>query len=269
MATKDQKIKSLELENIDLGEKLNGVSEIAGDLFIGLALAADMIQEQQAMLEIDALVLSIADEVIGQQKNEINRMQRAESRRQSQEEEEKRNKAKLAEVRNMPSLVDWALVNVEATANGMDFTAKPDRWGRKRVTTTDINSDGSNGVTVATTKGKANLRFTVPVFGSFEVNAKITHTETGSDPQSAFVTIQNTLVFKFKMGGKKYRVTITAGGDVRRGCGDWYADTHRSTTTVDYWCDSCETWHYQDDFRTGVKTSPVNTERRSSGCGGY
>ena len=174
MATKDQKIKSLELENIDLGEKLNGVSEIAGDLFIGLALAADMIQEQQAMLEIDALVLSIADEVIGQQKNEINRMQRAESRRQSQEEEEKRNKAKLAEVRNMPSLVDWALVNVEATANGMDFTAKPDRWGRKRV-----------------------------------------------------------------------------------------------TTTVDYWCDSCETWHYQDDFRTGVKTSPVNTERRSSGCGGY
>ncbi len=266
MATKDQKIKSLELENIDLGEKLNGVTEIAADLILDLAVAVNMLEEKQAMLDLDALMLSVAQEAIGQKNDRIYELERAERRRQETEQREARSKAKLAEVRNTPSLVDWALVNVETTADGLNIKATPDRWGRKRVTTTQINSDGSNGATVAITKGKADLTFRIPIFGSFEVGAKVTHTETSSTPDSPFVEIENEMVFKFKMGGKKYRVTITAGGEVRRGCGDWYANTYRSTTRIEYWCDSCQEWRYQDDFRTNVNTSPM-TERRSSGCG--
>lgn len=266
MATKAQQIKQLEERAVLAEDKVNGLTEMAGDLFVGLMTAADKIQEQQVMLEFDNFLLGIANEAIGQQSEKIESLERAERRRQETEQREARSKAKLAEVRNTPSLVDWALVNVETTADGLNIKATPDRWGRKRVTTTQINSDGSNGATVAITKGKADLTFRIPIFGSFEVGAKVTHTETSSTPDSPFVEIENEMVFKFKMGGKKYRVTITAGGEVRRGCGDWYANTYRSTTRIEYWCDSCQEWRYQDDFRTNVNTSPM-TERRSSGCG--
>lgn len=268
MATKGQRIQELEMQVIDTEVERDAFAEMAGDYFVGLLTAVDLLQEQRAMLDFDNFLLAIANEAIGHQSEKIESLERTERQRQETEQREARSKAKLAEVRNTPSLVDWALVNVETTADGLNIKATPDRWGRKRVTTTQINSDGSNGATVAITKGKADLTFRIPVFGRFGVSAKITHTETGSTPDSPFVEIENKMVFKFKMGGRKHRVTITAGGEVRRGCGDWYANTYRSTTKIEYWCDSCQEWHYQDDFRTNVNTSPM-TERRSGGCGGW
>lgn len=279
---KTKREKALEKEVLSLQDQLDQMTDEAADMYLLaseadvqlaanamlMAEAASTISDLSAKLQIDNFVLEIAQIILNEKNEVISRLKLAERQRQENEQREARDKANLAAVRNTPSLVDWALVKVNATADSMEFNAEPDRWGRTRITTTDISSDGGNGATVAITKGKAAIKFRLPIFGTFEVAAKVTHTETSSTPDSPFVEIENKLVFKFKMGGKMYRVTITAGGEVRRGCGDWYANTYRSTTKVEYWCDACQEWHYDDDFRTNVNTSPM-TERRSGGCGGW
>lgn len=283
MATKGKQIEELQEQNADLGEKLNGVTEIAGDLFFGLVLAAEKISEQQHVMEAQSFVLDLAEEVIDQQNVRINKLERADRRRQREQELSEKSAASLKSALDTDELTNWALRVSTTMAKGLVFTTTPDRYGRVMKTTTQIGEDGKMGATTSTTKGDATVTFEMSIFGKMEVSAKIRHVEVRDNPQSNEAFIRNEVKFAMKVNGTKRHVLVVSGGKVRQGY-EWEYQNYEARSGfaqifVDgepYFCSSCGQYHPGggDEFAAKVTTAAMpepyrRSTRNTGGCGGY
>jgi hypothetical protein len=281
MASKDAKIKQLELDKEDLAFELNAAVETAGDLFIGLVMAADKIQEQQAMLEIDSMMLDVAGVVIGQQNDKIDSLERAERRRQRDEDMKAKSAAALEKALRQDQVVDWVLNVSKSMAEGLVFTTTPERWGRTQKSKSVIDEYGKVGETTTVTKGTALVTFDLPLFGEIAVEAKVRHFVERRAPDDNEALIRNEVTFKIKMNGTKRRVMIASGGKVRVNHGEWdftdyYTAGRFAQVLIDgepEWCSGCGEYHNYsgDEFVAEVTTTamPEPYRRRSGGCGGW
>lgn len=278
MATKAQQIKQLEERAVLAEDKVNGLTEMAGDLFVGLMTAVEMLEDQKAILELDVAMLDVAGTVIGQQNEVIDRLERVERRRQREQELADKSAASLQTAMNQGEMANWALMVSTAMAKGLVFTTVPDRYGRTQKSVTDIDEYGKKGKTEAITKGVATITFDVPVFGKMEVEAKVRHYEVRETPDAKEVSVRNEVKFNIKMNGAKRKVLIVSGGRVRQGSEWEYTDyivrSRFSQVLVDgspYYCDNCHKYHGGgDEFEADVKTSampdPYQRPRYSGGC---
>lgn len=280
MVTKAQQIKQLEERAVLAEDKVSGLTEMAGDLFVGLAVAVDMLEEKQAMLELDAMMLEVARMVIEQKSDEIDGLKRAEARRLREQELKDKSASSLKTATAQDEVANWALKVSTAMAKGLVFSTTPDRYGRVVKTTTEIDEYGKMGSTKAITKGDATVSFSLPVFGEMTVGAKIRHIDVRETPDSNEADIRNEVSFKIKMNGVQRHVLIVSGGRVRTGY-EWeytnYVLHSRFVQVIvdgsPYYCDSCHEYHGgEEQFDAEeVHTSdmPEPYRRRSGGCGGW
>lgn len=268
MASKDAKIKQLQLDKEDLEAEVNALAEEAGTLFVNLLAAASTIDGMQALLEIDLLAINVANMVIEDKNEQIDRLERAERRRERAEADKQRDADHLKGLHDRPAMANWVLVNTKAMVDGMLMTAEPNRYGRKRTVEVEIDRYGNDSTTTATTTGTATLNFTLPVFGPQSAYATIEHVVTGEKPDSKDVRVRNTVEFKFEVGGTTRTIKIVSGGKIERGCG-WYVDEEYTQVLVG---EDVYFSYYADKYRgSDAKDAEISTtsmtERRSGGCG--
>jgi len=279
MATKGQRIQELEMQVIDTEVERDAFAEMAGDYFVGLLTAVDMLKEQKSLLEFDNFLLAIANEVIGQQSEKIESLERAERRRQRELELAEKSASSLQTAMTQDEVANWALRVSTAMAKNLVFTTVPDRYGRTQKSKTDIDEYGNLGSTTTTTKGDATITFDLPLFGKMEVQGKIRHVEVRENPQSNEAYIHNQVGFKIKMNGVQRHVLIVSGGRVRTGY-EWeytnYVLHSRFVQVIidgsPYYCNDCHEYHGGDtqfDAEVYTNTMPEPYRRRSGGCGGW
>ena len=283
MATKAQQITQLEERAVLAEDKLDGLTEIAGDLFVGLVVAVELLEEQKSMMDFDTFMLGLANEVIGQQGAQIDKLERADRRRQREQELSEKSAASLKSALDTDELTNWALRVSTTMAKGLVFTTTPDRYGRVMKTTTQIGEDGKMGATTSTTKGDATVTFEMSIFGKMEVSAKIRHVEVRDNPQSNEAFIRNEVKFAMKVNGTKRHVLVVSGGKVRQG-DEWEYQNYEARSGfaqifVDgepYFCSSCGQYHPGggDEFAAKVTTAAMpepyrRSTRNTGGCGGY
>lgn len=270
MASKDAKIKQLQLDKEDLEAEVNALAEEAGTLFVNLLAAASTIDGMQALLEIDLLAINVANMVIEDKNEQIDRLERAERRRERAEADKQRDADHLKGLHDRPAMANWALVNTKAMVDGMLMTAEPNRYGRKRTVEVEIDPNGQDAKTTATTTGAATVSFDMPVFGRQSARATIEHVETSDTPTSKDVMVRNTITFTFRIGDANRTIKIVSGGKIQRGCG-WYVGEEYTKVLVGsdvYYSSYYEEYRGSDAKDAAIETAPM-TERRSGGCGGW
>lgn len=261
----EAQVADLQTELDDAKVELNAMTETAGDWFTVALAAAEHIESDHVLMEA-------AHEMILDLQEKVEDLENDAKWRQEEEEAEQREHADLKRLHEQPAMANWVMLVTNTLVDGLLLSTEPDKYGRKRQSVTEIDHYGNDGQTTTTTTGKATVTFNLPLFGHQTAYANIEHVEISDTPTSKKITVRNTVIFNFDVGGENREIKVVSGGRVMRGCGEWYSGEVFTQVLVgpdSYYSIWSEKYRGSGAKNAEVSTEPMATEpRRYGGCGG-